>query len=121
MVDAFSKCLKSLAETITEKQFEVFVQQKFKDYENVVLEPEDFANDLRCYVIDSQDEPIYQMNKRLRSVNFADFQHFCRKFCEQVRIKVIMQGNISKEHALSVMNNVLNELNCGKVADVSYL
>lgn len=121
IVDVFSKCLKSLAEDTTEKQFEVFVEQQFKTYENICLKPKVLARELRLNVIESHHQPLYQKNQRLRSVNFADFQQFCRKYCEQVRIKAIMQGNITKDRALNIMHNVLNELDCGKVEDVSLL
>lgn len=119
IVDVFSKCLKSLADDTTEKQFEVFVQQQFKTYENVCLRPKILSKELRLNVIESHHQPLYEKNQRLGSITFADFQQFCRKYCDQVRVKAIMQGNITEDRGLDIMNSVLNELNCGKVEDVS--
>lgn len=119
IIDVFSKCLKSLADDSTEEQFNVFVQQQFKIYENIFLRPKALSKELRLNIIQAHHQPLYEKNKRLRSVKFADFQRFCRDFCQQVRIKALIQGNVSEDRALNVMHNVLNELNCGRVEDVS--
>lgn len=119
IVDVFSKCLKSLANDSTEEQFNVFVQQQFKIYENIFLRPKALSKELRLNIVQSHHQPLYEKNKRLRSITFADFQQFCRNYCEQVRIKALMQGNISKDHAMHIMQNVLNDLKCGRVEDVS--
>lgn len=119
IVDVFSKCLKSLADDMTEKQFDVFVQQQFKTYENIFIRPKVLAKELRLNIVESHHQPLFEKNKRLAAITFADFQQFCRKYCEQVRIKAIMQGNITEDRAINIMRNVLNELNCGKVEDVS--
>lgn len=121
IVDVFSKCLKSLADDSTEEQFNVFVQQQFKIYENIFLRPKALSKELRLNVIQSHHQPLYEKNKRLRSIKFADFQQFCRDYCEQVRIKAIIQGNVTEDRALNIMHNVLNELNCGRVKDVSII
>lgn len=119
-MDVFSKALKSLADNITEEKFNVFVHQQFKHYENIFLQPKSLTKELRLNVIEAHHQPLYQKNQLLRSLNFTDFQQFCREYCEQMKIKALMQGNISKDRALSIMNNVLNELHCGNVSDVSY-
>ncbi|XP_031625679.1 nardilysin-like [Contarinia nasturtii] len=121
IVDVFSKCLKSLADDTTEKQFEVFVEQLFKTYENIFLRPKVLAKELRLNIIESHHQPLYEKNQRLRSITFSDFQQFCRKYCEKVKIKAIMQGNLTEDRALNIMHNVLNELNCGKVEDLSLI
>lgn len=115
----FTECLKSLADDITEKQFEVFVQQQFKIYENIFLKPKILSKELRLCLIESLHQPLYEKNKRLRSINYADFQRFCREYCNQVQIKAVMQGNLTEEQALNHMNGILNKLNCGKIEDVS--
>lgn len=117
-MDVFSKCLKSLAQDTTEKQFKVFVEQQFKIYENIFLRPQSLSQELRLNIIESHHLPLYEKNKCLRSITFADFQSFCQSYCEQVRIKAIMQGNLTEDLALNTMHNVLNELNCGQVEDV---
>lgn len=121
IVDEFSKSLKSLADDITEKQYEIFLQQQVKGYENVFLSPGSMATELRLNLVQSFHQPLYVKYQRLRSIKFTDMQQFCRKYCEHVKIKAIMQGNITETHALNIMQNVLRDLNCGKVEDVNNL
>lgn len=119
IVDVFSKSLKSLADNITEKQFEIFRQQQLKAYENLFLQSGRLAMELRLTIIQSYHQPLTAKYQRLRTIKFADLQQFCREFCEKVRIKAIMQGNITEDHALNIMQNVLKDLNIRKVEDVS--
>lgn len=118
IVEVFTKCLKALAEEATEKQFQVFVDQQFKTYENIFLKPKVLTKELRLTLVEAHHMPLYEKNQRLRSIGFDDFQKYCRNFCQQMRIKAIMQGNISETHAQTVMQNVLNDLNCGKIENV---
>lgn len=99
----------------------MFVQQQFKTYENIFLRPHALAKDLHSNIIQAHYEPLYEKNKRMRSITFADFQQLCRHYCDQVRVKALMQGNIKKDHAMDIMQNVLKDLKFGKVADVSIL
>lgn len=115
----FTNCLKSLADDLTEKQFDVFLQQQFTSYADMFLLPKGLSSELCWNIIQSHGQPLYEKNKRLRSITFADFQQFCRDYCKQVRIKALVQGNVTEERALNVVHNVLNELNCGRVEDVS--
>lgn len=84
------------------------------------MRPKALSKELRLNIVQSHHQPLYEKNKRLRSITFADFQQFCRHYCDQVRIKALMQGNIHKDHAMEVMQNVLNDLKCGHVEDVSF-
>lgn len=119
IVDELTNCLKSLADNVTEKQFDVFVQQQLKSYGNIFLVPKELSKELRLNIIQSHHQPLNEKNKRLRSITFTDFQQFCRNFCKQVKIKALVQGNVTEERALNVVHNLLNELDCGRVQDVS--
>lgn len=118
LVEVFSKCLKTLADDITEQQFNVFVQQLYQVYENIFLKPKALSRELRLTVIEARHKPLYEKNQRLRSISFSAFQQFCRCYCSKIKITAIMQGNILQEQALNIMQNVLNELDCGKIEDV---
>lgn len=118
LVEVFSKCLKSLADDTTERQFDVFVQQLFKQYENLFLKPKAISREHRLSIIEAHRKPLYEKNQRLRSLCFNDFKQFCRDYCKQIKIKAIMQGNLMEDHAKNIMQNMLNELQCGKIENV---
>lgn len=119
VVEEFCRCLKSLADDSTEEQFKVFVQQQYKTYENTFLNPRDLSNELRLTVTESHHQPLNDKYRRLKSITFDDFQIFCRDFCRQMRIKALIQGNITEKQAQNIAENVLKELNCRKIKNVS--
>lgn len=114
----FIKCLKSVTEDLTENEFKIFVQRQFQKFQNMCLRSNELATDLQLNILESHHQPFYQKYQCLRSINFIGFQQFCQSYCDQMKIKALMQGNITKEHSLNIMHNILNELNCGKVEDV---
>lgn len=119
VVEVFTKCLKSLADEITEQQFQVFVDERFQLYENVFLSPNVLSFQIRSSIIETNHSPLFEINKLLRSIKFTDLQQYCGNFCKQMRIKALMQGNITESHAKTVMERVLDDLDCDKIEDVS--
>lgn len=119
LVDLYIKSLKSVGNDTTEEQFNVFVQQLYKAYENISLKPKAISKELRIYILEAHREPLYEKNKLLSTIRFEDFQQFCNDYCKEIQIKAIIQGNVMKDQALGVMHNVLNALNCGKIENVS--
>lgn len=119
VVDIFIKKLQSISNGPTQEQFDMFVQQQFEIYEKEMLNPEFVAGELLSTVTYSNYYPPWEKHKRLRSISFLDFQQFCRIFCEQVRVTVQMHGNIEEDHALVIMQNLLNNFQCKRIEIVS--
>lgn len=119
LLELYVKGLKSVADDTTEEQFNVFLQQIYKAYENISLKPKAVSKELRLFLLEAHRMPLNEKNQILASINFTEFQQFCRDFCKQLQIKAIVQGNFTKDHALSMMQNALNALDCGKIEDVS--
>lgn len=118
IVEVFVKCLKSLANDATEKQFEVFVQQQYKTYENIFIKPKVLGKELRLTILEEHHKLLCEKNQKLRTLTFTDFQEFCRKFTDGLRIKALLQGNLTEAQAQNIMQNVLNELEPKKLNDV---
>lgn len=114
IVEVFTNCLKSLGEETTEKKFRaVLYRHDFDEHDEVAV-------GLYLTIVGDHRVPFYVKNESLlASVKFADFQRFCHSFCQQMRVKALMQGNISKTHAQAIMQNVLDDLDCGKILDVN--
>lgn len=119
IIDVFVKCLKSLVDDTTEKQFEVFVQQQYKMYENIFIKPKVLANELRLTILEAHHALLCEKNQKLQSIKFADFQQFCKDYTSKLRIKALMQGNLNDDQALEITNNIISELKPDKLVDVS--
>lgn len=122
IVDAFTKILKTLHNEVAEEKFLVFVQQLFKTYHtDNFSNPAAFAKDLRLSVTEKQHIPLYIKNQCLKTIKFQDFVRFCQSYCDELRITAVMQGNLTKQTAQSIMNNALFNCSPSKVSDVSLI
>lgn len=119
IVDTFVECLKSLLGNCTESEFKMAIQQQLKLYEKFLFEPETLTDDLSACAAGRRNLPIYEKIKYLCSATFADFQEFYQKFIEKMRIKALIQGNVTKSHALNIVNKMLTELKFEKIENVS--
>lgn len=117
-VEIFTDCLKSLLSNPSETEFKMALEQQLSTYETELLGPQTLSSDLGS-ISRLKDLPIYEKIKYLRSATFKDFQEFCRKFGEEMKIKALIQGNVTESHALTTINKMLNELNFKKIENVS--
>lgn len=120
IIDTFRDCLKSLARRSTESQFRVAIQQQLKDNDHFLNQPDTLSAHLSFNATELQTPTVFQKSAELQAITFVDFQVFCRKFGEQMRIKALIQGNVTETHALDIMNTMLNELNFEKIKIVSH-
>lgn len=119
IVDIFCECMKSLAQMSTERQFRVAVQQQLKDYENFLRQSDQLSLYFSFNAIQWQIPTMFQINTELKAITFADFQEFCQKFGEEMRIKALIQGNVTEHHAHGIINKMLNVLKFKKIENVS--
>lgn len=110
--------MKTLANDLTENQFKMAVQQQLKDNEYYLLQPDTLSSHLGSNANSFQRHLIYTKCHHLRSTTFLNFQEFCRKFSEVMRLKALIQGNVTETHSLSIINSMLNELKFGKIENV---
>lgn len=119
IVNAFVTSLKNLTNEITQELFDTFVQQQFKNYENVFLKPKSINRDLRLSVIDAGHIPLGDKNHILKEITLEDLKSFSVRFCEEMKVKAIMQGNLDANKAKQIMNDAMELLNCNKIKNVS--
>lgn len=120
VIDEIIRCLKSLADDCTEQQFDTFVQETHNSYENVFIQPKPLATHLCFNILQNYHKPLFEKNKHLRTITFSGFQQFCRDFCAEMHIKALMQGNLTEDRALNIMNNVVDALKFQKIENVSH-
>lgn len=118
IIEEFARGIKSLAEDISEDEFKTFVQQQYKVYSNIFQKPSAIGNELRLTILEKYRTPLTEKNQLLKTITYNDFRNFCRDFTKEMKIKAIIQGNISQERATQITEKLLQTMNCGKVNDV---
>lgn len=61
----------------------------------------------------------FEKHGLLEKITISQLREFADQFLTEMKILAVMQGNIMKEDAVAVMKNVLNNIPCHKVNDVS--
>lgn len=53
-------------------------------------------------------------------MNFYKFQAFVKEYMKELMVQVLIQGNLSRQESLHIIQNVLNGLSCAEIKDVNY-
>lgn len=61
----------------------------------------------------------YEFYKQIDKMKFEDLENYAGKFFTQLKIKILVQGNLTKDQAMSIGQVVLINLNPGQVTDAS--
>lgn len=61
----------------------------------------------------------YEMYKKMDKLTFDDLKKFIDSYFNQMKIKILVQGNITKDHAVSIGNMVVENLGAGRLIDDS--
>lgn len=61
----------------------------------------------------------YEMYKQMDKLTFDDLKKFIDSYFNQMKIKILVQGNITKDHAVSIGNMVVENLGAGRLIDDS--
>ena len=59
------------------------------------------------------------MYNKINNLMFEDLKNFLDSYFNQLKIRILVQGNITKDHAVSIGNLVVDNLNAGRVIDAS--
>lgn len=75
--------------------------------------------EVRLSIIQNVYYTCYERYNLLNSLTLEDLMDFGDKFLKELHIVSVIQGNVTQEHALSVMENILTEIQCQSISDVS--
>lgn len=59
------------------------------------------------------------MYNKMDNLKFDDLKEFMNSYFNQLKIRILVQGNLTKDHAMSIGNMVMNNLSAGRVIDAS--
>ncbi|KAG4065796.1 hypothetical protein HA402_012474 [Bradysia odoriphaga] len=110
LVKAFIGKLLTFADEITEEEFNMFAEQQLKNYFNTMINTKAYAKALRLSIIDNEFYPTNEKYEALKKLTFGDFKQYAKRFLKELKMQALFQGNLDEDTALTVMNDVLNQL-----------
>lgn len=77
--------------------------------------------EVRLSIVENIHWTKFEKHGLLEKITISQLREFADQFLTEMKILSVIQGNILKEDAVAVMKNVLNNIPCHKVNDVSIL
>jgi secreted Zn-dependent insulinase-like peptidase len=119
LIDAFAQKLKKFPEFLEEIAFETYKKQLKKKCYNTFIESHKFNAELRTSIIQNHFRTNFDVYQGIDNVKYEDLKEFSIKFLKELQIQLLIQGNLKKEHALEITENILKVLQCQQIEDVS--
>ncbi|CAO1403706.1 unnamed protein product [Diamesa serratosioi] len=119
LIDSVTKLMTN-CNTLMEEVFFQDLKKAFKTkcYGNLIssgsLSP-DYMQD----ILRSDHVTDYELYKEIDKIKFEDLERYSEKIFTQLKIKILVQGNLTKDQALSIGQVVLQNLSPGQVTDAS--
>lgn len=79
-----------------------------------------FSRDVRLTILVQNYHSLVEKYNTISTVTFDDMKQFAENFIKKLYVKVLVQGNLTQENALKIVNNFVSELNCEPIAQGSY-
>lgn len=125
LVDAITKTMtyldNDLESELRRMQLVCFKAHQKKIYYNAVIKPKLLNKDIRLSILENIRWSLVEKFTILPQITMEDIKEYSKNFTKQMYVQALMQGNLSEESALSVMQSALATLNCKKVEDTSLI
>lgn len=112
LIDMVTKYLKT---EIAESVFEMQKQEMKKNFGNALLRNDALCTDQLSSLLVSEHWTDYDFYKEIEGVTFEDMKIFLQNLFHQMKIQVLMQGNITKSQAEQVVNILTSNFSCGPI------
>lgn len=109
MESLFTKAMEGLKEfngQMDESIFEAFRVAKKQASFNKVVEYNTLSAELFKETINEDYHNVLEMYKIFDSLSFQEFQNFVMKFFEKMKTQILVQGNMTKSHAMDILRIV---------------
>lgn len=116
LIDMVTKDLKT---EIVESVFEMQKQEMKKNFGNSLLNNDVLCTDQLSSLLVNEHWTDYDFYKGIERVSFAGMRIFQQNFFHQMKVQVLMQGNITKNQAEQVVNDLVSNFSCGPL-DMEY-
>lgn len=111
-IDSVSKEIKVFNENLDLLQFETIKTQQKNRYFNNSMESDNLSNDFLKEILKDDFYLDLEILKTFNSITFENLQKYIPKFFRMMKIKILIQGNITKAQALNVAEILKTNFMC---------
>jgi nardilysin len=117
-VDAATKFMPKAVDETTESTFEV-LKKDLKDtfYENLNTTV-GFSNGVVEKLLIHESSPKHDLYHELDGISYENVKDFVAKFLKNLKVQILMQGNVKKADARAITQLILSNLKCEHLVDM---
>lgn len=115
LLDIITKELKSVGDQMEPTVYEMYRKQFKKYCYNNLIDSKFFNKDCRLNIIEENHKFFYDRYVEADHVSFEDLKDFANEFLKQLKVQVLVQGNVSKPTAMKVGDIITRNLDCSDV------
>jgi nardilysin len=119
-IDTVSKSIKTYNENLEQSLFDTIKAQSKKRYFNSLLDSDDLNDEFLKEVLNDDYYHNFELYKEIDNIAFENLQKFVPKFFRMMKIKVLIQGNVTKNQALAIGNILKTNFACEPLDDAKY-
>ncbi|XP_063912496.1 nardilysin-like isoform X1 [Zophobas morio] len=120
LIEMITKHFLNFGDILTQEMFDAMKDKLIKGYYNYLLDPSDLAEELRLYILIDNYKTSLEKYMVASSITMEDVKAFSREFVNNLFIKVLVQGNVARDHANNVVNNLITTLKCQPLPPDTY-
>ncbi|XP_059612508.1 nardilysin [Phlebotomus argentipes] len=118
IVDAMVRKMSNL-EQLTEDLFQTLKTGELETYYNTLLKPKSLNGDVRVSILEKAFTPLYKKYNAVHTLTLEEIIQFSKDFLKTLKIQGLIQGNMTKEEALSITENVVSVLKSEPIDDLA--
>ncbi|KAG5674724.1 hypothetical protein PVAND_004676 [Polypedilum vanderplanki] len=111
LTDKITNALMNVNGVFDKLVFDTFKKELKKNCYNYLINSNQFIEDLRLHVLTSSHKFYFDRFKATEKIDFNKFKEFLHNFIKTLKIKVLIQGNFTKSHALAINDIIMKNLN----------
>ncbi|XP_018059060.1 PREDICTED: nardilysin-like [Atta colombica] len=99
--------------SVSKNLFEVIKTQQLKAYYNKFMETEEFIKNVKLWILKSPYHTyLHKYESLYKCIFLEDFQYFAKSFNNFFYIQCLVQGNITKDCTIDIMQFFIAQINC---------
>lgn len=120
LIDMATKNLRTIAEDTPESIFEMQRAEMKKNYGNGIQSTRNLNLDYVSKILRSDYWMDYEFYQHIDHVSLENIQKFMEKIFRQMKIQILVQGNLTKAHAQEVVTILERNTSCEPLDAVSF-
>lgn len=109
--------MKAFIENMDQSVFNLVKNDLKKGYRNSLQNNKHLCNELLTEIVKHDYYTDIELYEEIDNVSFESLQKFVQKFFQNLKIQVLVQGNMTKSHALKLVNILQTHIACEPLDD----